>query len=378
MNSRQRVIAAMERKPVDRVPIDFGAYFSTGISVFAYKNLREHLGLDTDNIELADPVQCLARIDDDILEKFHVDTKLLYPKAINPKRFTFREDYTFTVPGSYSPQLQEDGSHIVYQGERSMRMPKNGFFFDGAWLNFLTGSFEGDVDLMAIEAEQIYKETDKFTMFMQLTGLFGNMDFLCDMYTDPEKVRETQEMRLAMQLERAKLVINKMGETIQAIAICDDLGAQNAPLCAPEMYAEFVAPYLKKLCDYIRNYSNYKTFMHTCGSIQPLIPMLIDCGIDAINPVQISANNMDPTELKKKYGKKICFWGGGVDTQNVLNKGSVEEISKNVRDLMSVFGPNSGFVFNTVHNIMGDIEPQKVIKVYETAYKESVQYGTLK
>lgn len=130
-------------------------------------------------------------------------------------------------------------------------------------------------------------------------------------------------------------------------------------------------PDLKRICRSIHDYSDYKVFFHCCGSIKPFIPILIDCGIDALNPVQHSAADMDPAELKRTFGDKITFWGGGVNCQNVLPSGSEEEIRANVRELVNIFKPSGGFVFNPIHNIMGDISPQKVLAVYDEAYRNS-------
>ena len=134
---------------------------------------------------------------------------------------------------------------------------------------------------------------------------------------------------------------------------------------------EFVFPYYKRFCEFIHQNSDVKVFMHNCGSIRAYMPMLIDAGIDVINPVQISAAGMDPRELKREFGDKIVFWGGGCDTQNVLGVASPAEVRSHVRELISIFAPGGGFVFNQVHNIMGDVPPENVIAMLDTAYEAS-------
>lgn len=370
MTSRERVINAIEHKPVDRIPIDLGLHFSTGISAFAYKNLREYLGFDSSAIEMVDLVQCLARVEDDILERFHIDTKLLWPRPVRPHRYCFRNEYTFTVTEKFMPQKLENGYTRAQKGKEVMQMPAGGYFFDGAWPDFYADSFEEKVEIMLPEAEKIYKDSDKFTMFMDFEAFCPDLEFMCDMYTEPETVIRRQQLKLEELTHKIHFLSKKMGNYIQAVSLNSDLGSQNAPLCSPEMYGEYVAPYLQKFCRAIKEVSDYKIFLHSCGSIEPLIPILIDCGIEVLNPVQISAENMQPEMLKQKYGDKITFWGGGCNTQQVLNMGSTQQIAENVKQLIRVFAPGSGFVFNQVHNIMGDIPPENIVTLYDTAYSE--------
>lgn len=369
MNSRQRVIAAIEHKPVDRVPIDLGVHFSTGISAFAYWNLREYLGLSTDNIKIVDPIQFLARVDEDILNRFHCDCLLLNPCFPNLHEWNPRGKYRFQIPGAMQPKLNSDGSWIVERNGEKARMPKGGFFFDGDWPPF---NDDGYSERREKRAERIFKETDYFTMLMGFWAFFrSSPDFLCDMLTDPESVKETCQKSLDEQIDYMGNVINSMGQFIQAIEVNSDMGMQNGPFCNPAVYAEICAPYLKKFCSFVHQNSDIKIFMHNCGSIKPFIPILIDCGIDVLNPVQISADNMDPGQLKREFGDKIAFWGGGCNTQQILNMGTPKDVEDNVRILMNIFKPNSGFVFNQVHNIMGDIKPENIVAMFDTAYSES-------
>jgi len=149
------------------------------------------------------------------------------------------------------------------------------------------------------------------------------------------------------------------------------VGAQNGRLCSPGHIVEFCIPYYKSFCPFVHTYSDIKVFLHHCGSLNILLPMLIDAGIDVLNPVQISAENMDPHALKREFGDKLCFWGGGCNTQRVLGAGNPEDVAGDVRNLMRTFKKNSGFVFNQVHNIMGDVPPENIVAMLDTAYEES-------
>jgi uroporphyrinogen decarboxylase len=373
MKSRERVLNAINHRPIDRVPIDLGVHFSTGISAFAYHNLRNHLGLSTDNIKVPDMVQFLARVDEDILERFHCDCMLLQPAFKGTKRWQPREGYEFLIAESVNPNMDSKGNWIVERGSQSMRMPKGGFFFDGDWLSVSDYDEEEKLVHIAAEAERIYKDTDYFTMYMGYYGYFKPTDFdwQCKMLTDPEEIIEEQERVHETQIKSLGKLIDKAGNYIQAIEVNSDLGSQRGPFCRPSLYEELCAPYLKKLCDFVHRNSDMKVFLHCCGSIEPFIPILIECGVDIINPVQISAENMNPEYLKKQYGDKITFWGGGCNTQQILNLGSPEDVRQNVRELMGTFKPNGGFIFNQVHNIMGDIKPENIVAMFDEAYKNS-------
>jgi len=369
MSRRERVIKTINGEKTDRMPIDLSVHFSTGISVFAYENLRRHLGLDTAKIEIADNVQMLARVDEDILERFHCDCIVLNPPLVNPARWNVRGDHTFFVSNKLKPELNADGDWVVRSGGASMRMPVGGYFFDGDWLSSVEyATEEEELAAYAKRAEWIYKETDYYTMKMGYSAFFNGIDHACDMYTDPDEVMQQQEQLLKDKLAQFNRMNDAYGRYIQCIEVNSDLGTQNAPMLAPDMYAEFCLPYLQTFCKHVHDNSDIKIFIHSCGSINPLIPYIIEAGVDILNPVQISADNMDPADLKAKYGDKIAFWGGGCNTQQVLNMGTPEDVRGNVRELVSAFKPNGRFVFTQVHNIMGDVKPENIVAMFDEAY----------
>ena len=372
MTRRQRVLAAIEHKTADRMPIDLGVHFSTSISAFAYRDLREYLGLSTDRIVISDPFQMLARVDEDILQRFHCDCLLLNPSWKNPKRWDVRGKYSFLTSDKLQLVLNEEGDWFARRDGKQTRMPVGGYFFDGEGVS--ADDYNGPEERMrayAARAEWIYKETDYFTMQMGFSGFFGGLDFACDVLTEPEEMLEKQKQALALQLSRIQKVIETYGRYIQSIEVNSDLGMQSAPYLRPESYEKFCMPYLKKFCSFVHANSDIKIFMHSCGSINPLIPYIIEAGVDILNPVQISASNMNPQELKSKYGDKICFWGGGCDTQTVLPWAEPEEVSRHVKGLVDTFKPNGGYVFNQVHNIMGNIRPENIVAMLDTAYENS-------
>jgi uroporphyrinogen decarboxylase len=378
LTSRQRVLRTLNRQPVDRMPIDLGSHTSTGISAFAYWNLREYLGLYTTNIWLPDMVQVLAFVDEDIRQQFHLDCILLEPKWSNPSRWNPRGKYTFDVPRSFQPERDAAGDWVVHQGASKMRMPEGGFFFDGNWLSNWGELDEDDaLNHYAREAERIYKETDYATNFVGYSygggfgAFFGGIDRCIKMLEAPQEVHAEHETLLQTYMSRLGKIIDRFGGYIQLITMSDDMGTQDRPMCRPKLIEQFSAPYIRRFCDFVHRNSDIKVFLHNCGSIKPLIALLIDCGVDVINPVQISAGNMDPVQLKAEFGEDIVFWGGGCDTQNVLTAGTPEVVARNVRDLVRIFKPGGGFVFNQVHNIMGDVPPENIVAMLDTAYSEA-------
>ena len=371
MTSRERVIKTINHEPVDRVPIDLGIHYSTGISAFAYWNLREHLGLSTDNIEIIDLNQFLARVNTDILERFHCDCMLLNPGSLKTMRWNPRGKYNFTIPKQASPKLLSDGSWMLSPAYK-MVMPEGGFFFDALRNNDNVESEEERLERYAKEAERIFKDTEYYTMYVGYGAYFSHdIDWMLKTVTAPEEIIEENERIHKMQIRSVQKVIDLMGNYIQAVAINSDLGTQIGPLCNPSVYDDLCAPYVKKFCDYVHQNSDLKVFMHSCGSIRRFLPTLVECGVDIFNPVQIMASEMDPAELKKEFGEKVTFWGGCCNTQHVLNSDNPEDVAQNVRELVNIFKPGGGLVFNQVHNVMGDIPPENIIAMLDTAYEES-------
>ena len=375
LTSRERVRRAVNREPVDRTPIDLGVHYSTGISAFAYWNLREVLGLPVDEVEIIDPGQFLARVEDDVLRRFHCDCVCLHPGYPDTAVWNPRDRYRFRVPRRMLPERQPDGSWVAAREGRQMRMPEGGFFFDGDGFDLWDGD-ESFLNACARSAEKIWTETDYYTMYIGFGAYFSdNPDWLVNFMLEPEQADEQNRQWLESDLRHAGQVIDKMGRWIQAVCINSDLGTQTAPFIRPSIHAERIAPLIGKFCDFIHRNSDCKVFMHSCGAMEPFIPALIQAGVDVLNPVQVSCANMNPVRLKEKYGRDISFWGGGCETQNILGRGTPEDVRQNVRELMSAFAPGSGFVFNQVHNVMGNVPPENVIAMLDTAYEESFKYG---
>lgn len=373
LTSRERVRRALRKEPVDRVPIDLGAHPSTGISAFAYWNLRQYLGLSTNGIEITDMVQLLARVDHDVGERFHIDTVLLHPGWAESTRWSPREPFTFTVPNAGNPVRREDGSWLFDRHGKRMILPEDGFFLEGDHAPFDDYSADEYIGRMAREAERLYKETDAALLYLAFDGYFRFEDpeWLCALAEAPESLVEENGRQSKIDLETCGKVLDRLGKYVEAICITSDLGTQHGPVCSTSQYEQVCAPFIRRLADRIHAHSDCKVFMHSCGAIRPFIPILIDCGIDVLNPVQISASGMEPAALKADFGSQLVFWGGGCDTQRVLGRATPEEIKEHVHGLMDLFKPGSGYVFNQVHNIMGNVPPEQIVALFDAAYEAS-------
>lgn len=380
LTARERVLRTLRREPVDRFPIDLGAHDSTGISAFAYVALRRYLGLPADRIEIVDMMQMLARPAPDVLERFHIDTMLLRPGRAETVRWNPRGEYVFDVPRDAQPFPGEAGEWFrefydpaVSPRRLRCRMPAGGYFFDGDWIGGV-GRATRDYDRALLrEAERIYRETPYATILIDGFGAYFGQDpeWLMRTVTDPAGIVAEHEALLAKNMARAGELIDLLGERVQLVAINADMGTQRSTLTSAETFERLSAPFIEKFIGFVHQNSDWKVFLHSCGSVINFLPRLVACGLDVLNPVQVAADGMDPAELKREFGADLIFWGGGCDTQRVLGAGTPDEVAANVRELVRAFKPDGGFVFNQVHNVLGDVPPENVVRMLDTAYAEA-------
>jgi len=169
------------------------------------------------------------------------------------------------------------------------------------------------------------------------------------------------------QLKNLSLFLQAVGNYVQIVQFGDDLGMQDRMIMSRSMYQKYIFPGHQQLFQHVHHNSDCAVFLHSCGSISPLIPDLISAGVDILNPVQTSAKNMDPAQLKADFGDQITFWGGGCDTQHVLPFATPDEVAQHVRERIEIFAPGGGFVFNAIHNIQADIAPENIVAMFDTA-----------
>lgn len=383
MNSRERVLAAINHREGDRVPFDMGGTVVTGIHHKAYANLRAALGLPAREPKIIDMIQQLALVEDDVLDCLEVDVKNISPRS----------------SAAYKIEVQDLGEYTAFYDEFNIgwRSPKDG----GWYYDMFDHPLKGPIDEERLAAYALPDPLDpsRFTglrelaihirdverravvfgnisagVFELLTWLRGYEDAYADWGMSSPLAIKLMDRILEMQLRYLEKGLSVVGDVVDIAQIADDIAGQNSLLISPRSYRRLLKPIHKELCDFIHSHSNAKVFMHSCGAIRQVIPDLIEIGVDIINPVQVSAAGMDSAELKREFGKDIVFWGGGVDTQRVLGTGTPDEVRAEVRRRVEDFKPGGGFVFNTVHNIQGNVPAANLIAMWK-AVRDFGVYG---
>jgi uroporphyrinogen decarboxylase len=381
--SRRRVETALAHREPDRVPYDLGGTILTGINQHAYRRLRRQLGLPETEIQLEDMHQQLALVHEDVKERLRVDVW-----GINPGK----------VPGAAPPPWTEDGYHkIVDEWGIEWWMPvEGGFYYDMRrhpleHIDTLEGlkQFKFPDPLhparfagMAVRADELMNRRQvAYVLGRNAPGIWeialwmrGFENFFCDMVERPDFAEALMDIICEIKMKYWARALELLGPNVMMISEADDLASQNRCLCSPAMYRKFIKPRHTKLFAWIKKQAQVpvKIFYHSCGAVRPLIPDLIESGIDILNPVQVSAAGMDSKELKKDFGKDVTFYGGGVDTQRVLPRGTPQEVRDEVKRRVDDFAPGGGFIFNTVHNIQADVPPENIVAMWEALQEYGV------
>jgi len=410
MTSRERILAAIEHRQPDRVPVDLGATPSSGISAIAYGNLKRHLGLTQGHNRVYDVVQQLAQPEDDMLNRFHIDVvdigRAFNTEAAAWQPTTLADGQKAEYPAWFHPERQADGSFIAHMkdGLDIAHMPARGTFYDQTYFPYLDdypadyrdlstemgkilwaalvhspwdhANDPGFWDTLRAKALELHRNSDRALMIVIGCNLFEwgtflrRMDnFLMDLVAEPEQVERLLDALMERHLAVLEQACRAVGDVADIIRFGDDLGTNGGPFMSPNTYRSLFKPRHTILCDYVHKNSKMKTFLHSCGSIRALLPDLIEAGYDIINPVQTTCLGMDAAGLKSDFGKDICFWGGGCDTRTVLPTGTPAEVKEHVKRRLEILAPGGGFVFNTVHNILPDVPPQNIVAMFEAIHE---------
>lgn len=391
---RDRVLATLAHREPDGLAIDFGGMRSTGINAIAYGRLRRHLGLTGGSIKVYDVFQQLAEPEEAVLKRIGGDVVQLHRYApsfgipINEWKPDVLADGTpCLVPAGLNPVKNADGDLLLYHGSTVIAtMPATSDYYNPVHHPMADCRTVADIDRFRVErisdAELDWLRAEagrlRQTDYAVLASFGGNIleagqlsfgyeRFMYLLGAEPGLCRHYFERITAGYLDDLARYLDAVGEFIDVIQFGDDLGSQSGPQISTSMYRDLIKPYHKVQYQYARSHSAAAVFLHCCGGIKPLIPDLIDAGVQILNPVQISAKGMDPRELKREFGAALTFWGGGANMQYVVPTGSLDEIRADVRRLIDIFAPGGGFVFNPIHNIQADVPAEKVLAIYDTA-----------
>lgn len=390
MTSRERVITALEHKEPDRVPVDLGAMLSTGIMGIAYNKLKAYLGMSGGRTRMYDLGQQLAEPEIEILERIGADILPLFisePKKWKPGKLP--DGSPCEVPEWFNPEVLPDGSQVLRDGAGHItaKMPKDGYYFDGVYHplesistieeleqhNFYSPINEATLNDLHERAKHLYETTDYALMLNGAGGIYewaqglrGWDVFMMDLAENPEFAGTLLDKLVEANIKRLEQVLPVVEGYVQVVQTGDDLGMQSGLQLSPKLYREVVKPRHKKLYQYIKEHTSAYIFIHTCGSVYEFIPDFIEMGVDALNPVQVSAKDMDTKRLKREFKKEITFWGGGCDTQRVLPFGTPSEVEEEVKKRINDLAPSGGFVFTQVHNIQAGTPPENIMAMYDT------------
>jgi uroporphyrinogen decarboxylase len=400
------VLTALSHREPDRVAVDFSGHRSSGIAAVAYARLREFLGLPVRPIRVYDPIQQLAVVDEDVLDRFGVDTIEL------GRAFALEDEHwvDWELPGGIACQMpawsvpkREQGRWVLCSedGTEIAAMPDGALYFEQVCYPFAESDDLDTLDAaldecmwtavasppgplvagrdgaarLAAGARRLRESTER-----AIIGLFGgnlletgnflyrNDNFLMLLAADPGRAHAFLDRVVEKHLINLDAFLAAVGEHIDIIMFGDDLGMQTGPLVSPAMYREFFKPRHRLMWRRAKELADVNVQLHCCGGVRELLPDLIDAGLDSINPVQISARGMDAVELKREFGKDIVLWGGGCDTQSVLPDGSPEEVTEHVLRQVELLEPGGGFVFQQVHNIMANVPPENIVAMFDAVH----------
>ena len=405
MTSRERVLAALNHQEPDRVPIDLSGHRSSGIAAMAYARLRDYLGLPKKPIRVYDPVQQLAIVDEDVLQRFQVDAIELGRAFAHEDKYwaewTLPDGTPCLMPVWAKPERQ-NGDWVLRSAVTGIpiaRMPEGVWYFEQANFPFLEhedlGRLEaefaecmwsgiasppgpivagaGGAAALAEGARKLRQQPDR-----AIIGLFGgnllelgqwfyrNDNFFMLLAGEPERAHRFLDKLMEIHLRNLDGFLTAVASHIDVILFGDDLGMQSGPQMSPAMYREYFQPRERAMWQIVKQRAPHlKIMLHCCGGVRELLPGLIDAGLEAINPVQVTCRGMEPAGLKRDFGNRLTFWGGGCDTRDVLIKGTPAQVSEHVRKQVEILRPGGGFIFQQVHNILADVPPANVVAMYD-------------
>jgi hypothetical protein len=413
--SRDIVVNALHHRECDRIPIDFGGTSVTGIHASCVAALRRHYGLEKRPVKIHEPYQMLGLVEDDLQRAMGIDVegvfgrKTLFGFPLGEwKPWKFR-DLEALVPREFNTSLSENGDTLIYpEGDRSAapsgRMPRDGYFFDTIVrqkpfreeyldpednLEEFTPIKAEDLAWLAESARKA-RATGRAVIACFGGAAFGDIAMVpAPFLKDPKGIRDVAEWYMSTSSRRDYIhavfsrqcdiaianiekIHRTVGDSVDAVFTCGtDFGTQTSAFCSVRTFRDLYFPYYQRVNGWIHKNTNWKTFKHSCGSVERFIDSFVECGFDILNPVQCSATGMDAGHLKERYGDRIAFWGGGVDTQRVLPFGTPAEVREMVLNRCEVFSRRGGFVFNAIHNIQSQTPVENIVAMVDAVHEFS-------
>lgn len=374
--SRKRVLTALNHQEPDRVPLDLGGTIVTGIHEVAYRRLLKHLQLESLELEIEDPVQQLARVHPEVKQRLKVDVAGIAPgKGRGRAIKSWSEDGYDKVVDEWGIEWWKPKEGGFYYDIRGNPLAEINTVEELRRHDFPDPLTPARYEGMVERANELNQMQVASVLGRSAPGMFeialwtrGFENFLCDMLANVTLAEALLDTVLEIKMKYWEKALDLLGAKVNIVTEADDLAGQNRCLIDPALYRKLIKPRHTRLFAHIRKKAQgpVKIFYHSCGAVSELIPDLIESGIDILNPVQVSAAGMDTKELKRRFGKEITFWGGGVDTQEVLPHGTPQQVRDEVKRRIDDLAPGGGFVFATVHNIQADVPPENIMAMWET------------
>ena len=375
MNSRERLELALNHQEPDRVPIDLGGLV-TGITTGANNSLKAYLGIDSDD-PVVDRMQQLAKPSEAILDRLHVDNRYLYIKAAGGWQDIELPDEVYEDElGVRRKAAYRDDGHLLYYDFVAHPLSDIESVADLAKYKWPDPHDPARWEGLEEAARDLHERTD-YAIVVNLIGVIfefswylrGYVGFMQDLLLNTRLSEALLDAMFEYQSASMAEMLDRVGSYVSVVLTGSDLGTQNGPTISPDLYRSIAWPHYKKLWDLIRSKTDAKIFYHTCGSVIPFIPMLIEGGVDALHPVQPKARGMgDRRWLKREIGADLTFWGG-FDQQEVLPFGTPEQVREEAKKLLDDFMPGGGFVFASGHNIQADVPPENVLALLDTVFE---------
>ena len=410
MTPKQRVLESLAHRQPDRIPVDFGSSFITGIHCSVVEKLREYYGLERHPVKVIEPYQMLGLVEDDLKDAMGIDVTSIFPRKTifgfpneNWKEFRTPWGQTVAVSKHFHARTEANGDVLIHPaGDTSAppsgHMPASSFFFDTI---IRQEPFDEDAITVDDNLEEFGLMSDEDIAYWKREaaalagtnravathlggtslgdialvpapflshpkGVRGVSDWYMMIVARPDFVKELFDRQSEIAVKNLATLHGIVGDLLDVVVVCGtDFGTQTSRFCSIDTYREIWMPYYQRMNNWIHENTNWKTFKHSCGAVEPMIPSMIESGFDILNPVQCSADGMDPAHLKRAHGDRITFWGGGVNTQKTLPFGTPDEVRAEVLERCRIFSPDGGFIFNAIHNIQALTPVENVVAMLE-------------
>lgn len=394
--SRQRILNAVRHEEPDRVPLDLGGTDCSSIAIGPYRRMCESLGIDAAPYRIVDISQQIVVVNDAVADELGSDAKAIWHFPDRWREGHAYDETPVKYPAGFNPKQLPNGDKVILdkRGKACLRMPAGGFYYDicdhplqqvqdlkeldqyqdafesmdrPAWYDAPLEKLEQKVKMIRNDNERALIACFGGHVFQAGQYLRGWSEFLLDLVENPAMAEAVMDRLVQAHITAFDRYAETVYQHVDIIQVCDDLGMQTTTWISPETYRKLIKPYQKRLYQHIKTKAGAPLMLHACGSVSTLIPDLIEIGVDILNPVQFTAGNMDLASLKRDFGDDLCFWGGGVDTQQTLPFGTPEQVSDEVKRCIDTLAPGGGFVYATVHNITEGVPLENILAAFRTA-----------